>query len=92
MPVSLTRQFVTVLLLVSFSFLSVPAQQQKPSPDEKPRKVQRELKKAYIDWIKDHDLILTQSERDAWKKLETDGRAREIHRNHLARPRSGSRH
>jgi GWxTD domain-containing protein len=71
MPVSLTRQLVTVLILVSVSVLSVPAQQ-KPSPEEKPRKVKPELKKAYVEWIKDHDLILTQSERDAWKKLETD--------------------
>ncbi|HEX6730549.1 MAG TPA: GWxTD domain-containing protein [Pyrinomonadaceae bacterium] len=72
MPVATTRRFVTVLLLVSFSFLSVPAQQQQPSPDEKPRKVKREVKKAYVEWLKDHDIILTQSERDAWKKLATD--------------------
>ena len=72
MPVPTTRQLVTVLLLVSLSVLSVAAQQQKPSPDEKPRKVKKELKKAYVEWIRDHDLILTQSERDAWKKLDTD--------------------
>ena len=66
------RSIITVLLLVSFSIVSVPAQEQKTSPDEKPRKVKKELKKAYIEWIKDHDPILTQSERDAWKKLETD--------------------
>jgi GWxTD domain-containing protein len=71
MPVSLLR-FVTALLLVSFSSLSIPAQQTKPSPDEKPRKVKRELKKAYVDWINDVDPILTQADRDAWKKLETD--------------------
>ena len=72
MPISTLRRFVTVLLLVSFSILSVPAQEPKRDPQEKPRKVQREIKKAYVEWIKDHDLILTQSERDAWKKLETD--------------------
>ena len=73
MPVSSTRRLVTVLILVSFLSLSVPAQQQpKPGPDEKPRKVKRELKKAYVDWIKDHELILTKAERDAWDKLETD--------------------
>ena len=72
MPVSLTRQFVTALLLVSFSAFSVPAQDTKPNPEEKPRKIKREVKKAYVEWIKDHDVILTQSERDAWKKLETD--------------------
>jgi GWxTD domain-containing protein len=72
MTVSRTRRFVTVLLLVSFSALSIPAQEPKRNPEEKPRKIQREVKKAYVEWIKDHDLILTQSERDAWKKLETD--------------------
>ena len=65
------RPVIAVLLLVSFSTLTVPAQQ-KPSPDEKPRKVKKELKKAYVEWIENVDSILTQSERDAWKKLDTD--------------------
>ena len=66
------RSVVTVLLLVSFSVLSVPAQEPTRSPDDKPRKIKREPKKAYVEWIKDHDLILTKSERDAWNKLDTD--------------------
>jgi len=66
------RRSVTVLLLVSSSILAIQAQQSKRNPEEQPRKVKRELKKAYVDWINDVDLILTQSERDAWKKLETD--------------------
>src|SRR5215212_10193061 len=72
MPVSMLRRFVTVLLLVSFSSLTIQAQQPKRNTQEQPRKVKRELKKAYVEWINDVDLILTQSERDAWKKLETD--------------------
>lgn len=72
MPVSMLRRFVTLLLLVSFSTLTVHAQKPKPNPDEKPRKVKRELKKAYVEWINDVDPILTQSERDAWNKLGTD--------------------
>jgi len=71
MPVSLLR-VVTALLLVSFSTLSIPAQQTKPSPDEKSRKIKRELKRAYVEWVDDVDPILTQAERDAWKKLQTD--------------------
>ena len=66
------RSILTSLLLVSISTLSVSAQQTKRNPEEQPRKVKRELKKAYVDWINDVDLILTQSERDAWKKLGTD--------------------
>jgi len=68
---SKARKLAAILLLSSLSTLSVPAQQQK-SPDEKPHKVTREPKKAYVEWAKDHDPILTQSERDAWKRLETD--------------------
>ncbi len=65
------RRLIAALLLFSLSTLSLSAQQ-KPSPDEKPRKVKQELKKAYVEWINDVDLILTQSERDAWKKFTTD--------------------
>ena len=66
------RRFVTVLLLVSFSTAFIPAQQTKRNPEEQPRKVKQELKKAYVNWINDVDLILTKSERDAWNKLDTD--------------------
>ncbi|PYS72840.1 MAG: GWxTD domain-containing protein [Acidobacteria bacterium] len=55
------------------SLLTLNAQQQpKPNPDEKPRKVKQELKTAYKNWITDVDVILTQSERDAWPKLASD--------------------
>ena len=70
--VSKARRFAAILVLVCIPSLSVPAQQQKQSPEEKPRKVKEEPNKAYKQWISDHELILTQSERDAWKKLETD--------------------
>ena len=66
------RSILTALLLVSLPTLSVPAQQTKRNPEEQPRKIKREPTKAYIDWISDVDPILTQSERDAWKKLATD--------------------
>jgi GWxTD domain-containing protein len=65
------RGFVTALLLVSFSTVS-SAQQTQRNPEEQPRKIKQELKKAYVKWINDVDLILTKSERDAWKKLGTD--------------------
>ena len=65
------RRFLTALLLASFSSISISAQQTKRNPEEQPRKVKPEPKKAYVNWINDVDLILTQSERDAWK-LETD--------------------
>ena len=71
MRVSLLR-LATTLLIVSVSTLSIPAQQTKRSPDEKPRKVKPELKKAYVEWINDVEPIITQAERDTWKKLDTD--------------------
>ena len=66
------RRFVTALLLASFSIASISAQQTKRNPEEQPRKVKQELKKAYVNWVNDVDLILTKSERDAWAKLATD--------------------
>ena len=77
MPLVL-RRFVAALLLVSLSTLSLFAQQTKRNPEEQPRKVKQELKKAYVEWINDVDPILTQSERDAWKKLATDDEREEF--------------
>ena len=72
MPASTLRRFVAVLLLVSFLTLTTSAQQTTRNPEEQPRKIKRELKKAYVDWVNDVEIILTQPERDAWKKLATD--------------------
>src|SRR5258708_27162263 len=46
---------------------------QGQDPSEKPRNVKPELKKAYKDWLeKDVAYIITEEERKAFKKLETD--------------------
>jgi GWxTD domain-containing protein len=66
-----TRRLAAVLLLSSFPLVVYP-QTTKPSPDEKPRTVKKELKKAYVDWVKDVEPILTDEERSAWNKLKTD--------------------
>lgn len=65
------RRFIVVLLLSSFPFTTY-SQNPKPGPEEKPRNVKKELKKAYVDWVKDVEPILTQEERSAWDKLKTD--------------------
>ncbi|HEU4714284.1 MAG TPA: GWxTD domain-containing protein [Pyrinomonadaceae bacterium] len=72
MPSSKARKLAAIVLLSSLSTLSVPAQQPQKNPEEQPRKIKQEPKKAYVEWITDHDLILTQSEREAWKRLATD--------------------
>lgn len=70
--VSRARRLLVALVLVSISSLIVPAQEQKQTPEEKPRNIKSEPNKAIRQWIKEHELILTQSEREAWKKLQTD--------------------
>jgi GWxTD domain-containing protein len=72
MPTFSLRRLIAVLALISISTFAVPAQTQNPSPDEKQRKIKPEIKKAYRDWIENHDPLLTQAERDAFKKLATD--------------------
>ncbi len=65
------------LLAAIFAVPSGLAQPQKKKsdqdPTEKPRNVKPELKKAYKDWLdKDVAYIITDEERKAFKKLETD--------------------
>lgn len=66
------RRFAVLFL----TLILVPAvgksQKTKPAPDEKVRQVKKELKRPYIDWIKDVDVILTEDDRLAWNKLKTD--------------------
>jgi GWxTD domain-containing protein len=57
--------------LLALAFGSVFAQRQDPR--DNPRKVKPELKKVYKDWLeKDAAYIITDDERKAFKKLETD--------------------
>ncbi|HEV8368399.1 MAG TPA: GWxTD domain-containing protein [Pyrinomonadaceae bacterium] len=72
MTVSTFRRLTALALISVLSLFTIQAQQVKPNPDEKPRKVKEELKTAYKNWINDVDPILTQSERDAWTKLRSD--------------------
>lgn len=72
MPVSLVRRVAVVFLLVSIPTLTVPAQT-KRNPEEQPRKVKRELKKAYVEWINDVDLgdyVLLKDGRELSKEVE----------------------
>jgi GWxTD domain-containing protein len=41
-------------------------------PQDKPRKIRREPDKAFVEWLRDVDAIITSSERDAWNKLKTN--------------------
>src|SRR5688500_20136528 len=70
--VAKARQLLALLVLVPMSSRVVPDQEQKQPPCDKPRKVKNEPNKPFLQWINDHEVIITQSERDAWKKLQTN--------------------
>src|SRR5882672_6090992 len=70
-------RLVIAFLALTFAVPSGLAQKknkdQGQDPSEKPRNVKPELKKAYKDWLdKDVAYIITDEERKAFKKLETD--------------------
>jgi GWxTD domain-containing protein len=72
-----TGRLAFALLALTFAVPSGLAQkksnQQGQDPSEKPRNIKPELKKAYKDWLeKDVAYIITDEERKAFKKLETD--------------------
>ncbi len=76
MPYRKTFRLAIALLALTFAVPSGLAQKknnQGQDPSEKPRNVKPELKKAYKDWLdKDVAYIITDEERKAFKKLETD--------------------
>src|SRR6185503_1316612 len=65
------RLALAISLLASASAFVVG--QDSQDPNNKPRNVKPELKKAYKDWLdKDVTYIITDEERKAFKKLATD--------------------
>src|SRR4026209_2167731 len=61
------------LTVAAGSIAFAQSQKQTQDPSEKPRNVKPELKKAYKEWLdKDVAYIITDDERRAFKKLETD--------------------
>jgi GWxTD domain-containing protein len=66
---------VSSLALVAFPSFSQSQKNQDKNqdPSEKPRNIKPELKKAYKDWLeKDVAYVITDEERKAFKKLQTD--------------------
>jgi GWxTD domain-containing protein len=77
MPNRRTSRITIALLTLAFSVPSVLAQKKNSDknqdPSEKARNVKPELNKAYKDWLeKDVAYIITDEERKAFKKLQTD--------------------
>src|SRR5204862_6077262 len=72
-----SSRLAVALLALTFAVAAGLAQKKKDlggqEPTNKPRNEKPELKKAYKDWLdKDVTYIITDEERKAWKKLETD--------------------
>jgi GWxTD domain-containing protein len=77
MPYRRSGRLAVALLTFAFAAPSGLAQKskndQRQDPAEKQRNVKPELKKAYKEWLdKDVAYIITEEERKAFKKLETD--------------------
>jgi GWxTD domain-containing protein len=72
-----TGSFRLLFVLAALAVTALPGYSQNNSksqdPSEKPRNVKPELKRAYKDWLeKDVAYIITDEERKAFKKLQTD--------------------
>src|SRR5678816_3670951 len=65
------RGLLISLVVICVAGLIV-AQKPYPNPEQQPRKIRPEPKKAYVDWVDDVQLIMTETEKDAWKRLRTD--------------------
>ena len=75
MPFRHSCRVAVAMFSLTFALSPVAAQKKTgdQDPSEKPRNVKPELKKAYKDWLeKDVAYIITDEERKAFKKLETD--------------------
>src|SRR6478672_12248339 len=67
------RPALLLMLLTAGSTFIIAQEKTSQDPNEKPRNVKPELKKAYKDWLdKDVTYIITDEERKAFKKLQTD--------------------
>jgi GWxTD domain-containing protein len=75
MPFRNSSRVAVAMFSLTFALSPVAAQKKTgdQDPSEKPRNVKPEVKKAYKDWLeKDVTYIITDEERKAFKKLETD--------------------
>jgi GWxTD domain-containing protein len=69
----LAFSIAAIVVLLTLSRGDTRAQKiQMQTPDDKPRQVKAEPNKAFKEWIKEVDPILTEAERAAYLKLKTD--------------------
>jgi GWxTD domain-containing protein len=64
---------ITVLIGLTLFVFQAFSQSSRPAePQSKPNKIKQEPDRAFIDWRRDVEPIITSSELDAWKKLDTN--------------------
>ena len=71
----MTRNSIAIVILLGVAFatpLSFSQGSKASDPQQKERNVKPEPDKAFIDWLRDVEPILSPAEIDAWKKLKTN--------------------
>jgi len=69
----LSKTTIRLVFVIALALTASPLFAQPGSdPQDKPRKIRREPDKAFVEWLRDVDAIITSSERDAWNKLKTN--------------------
>ena len=63
---------LAILIAVALTVPQILAQQPDSDPQNKPRKVKREPDKAFKEWLREVEPIITGPELEAWNKLQTD--------------------
>jgi GWxTD domain-containing protein len=63
---------IAILIAVALAVPQTLAQQPDSDPQNKPRKVKREPDKAFVDWLREVEPIITSEELKAWNKLQTN--------------------
>jgi GWxTD domain-containing protein len=66
---------IRIIVLIGLTLFVPPAwsQESKPTdPQRQPRKIKQEPDRAFFDWLREVEPILTSEEIDAWKKLKTN--------------------
>lgn len=71
MPGQITIR-IAILIAVALTAPQILAQQPDSPPQNKPRKVKREPDKAFVDWLREVEPIITAEELKAWNKLQTN--------------------
>jgi GWxTD domain-containing protein len=67
------HQTIRLAILIALALIAPQLFAQPTSdPQNKPRKIRREPDKAFVEWLRDVDAIISPAEREVWNKLKTN--------------------